>query len=246
MGWPRRQPSAVKNRYEEWEVDHLRQLLKHCKVDCVFDIGAHTGEYARMLREKVGFKGLVVSFEPDPDLAAGLRKKAAGAPRWLIEEIAVSADDGTATFNIMKRNTFNSLSTPRHDEVDLFAKINQVAKAVTVTTENLATTYGRLQAEHGFKRPFLKMDTQGFDVQIVTGARETVKRFVGLQSELAVKKLYADSVDFREAIGTYEDCGFELSALVPNNAGHFPLLVETDCIMVRADLGQALAAYAAR
>jgi hypothetical protein len=93
-----------------------------------------------------------------------------------------------------------------------------------------------LQAEHQFKRPFLKLDTQGFDVRIVQAGAPVVKEFIGLQSEMAVAKLYADSVDFRDALRVYEQSGFVLSAFVPNNAGHFPRLIETDCIMVRADL----------
>jgi FkbM family methyltransferase len=222
--------------YEDWEVDHLQQLFKHCNVDCVFDVGANVGQYATMLRERVGYKGLVVSFEPDPNVAAELTKTAAGESNWQVEELAIAASDGTAEFNVMKSTTFSSLSAPRHDEVDLFTRRNKVTKTLTVVTENLATTVARLRAKFGFSRPFLKLDTQGFDVQIVTAARETVKTFVGLQSELAIKKLYVDSVDFREAISIYEDSGFELSALVPNNAGHFPRLVEVDCIMVRADL----------
>ena len=60
--------------------------------------------------------------------------------------------------------------------------------------------------------------------------------FVGLQSELAIKKIYEEAIDFREAITSYEELGFVLSAFVPNNQGHFPLLVETDCIMVRKEL----------
>lgn len=236
MRWVRRRPSAVMNMYEDWEVDHLKKLFKHLKVDCVFDVGANVGQYAKMLRENVGYKGLVVSFEPIPDVAAGLAKKAAGQSNWVVEELAIGASDGTAEFNVMKSTTFSSLSAPRHDDVDLFTKMNRVTNTVTVRTENLATTVDRLRARFGFSRPFLKLDTQGFDVQIVTAARETVKTFVGLQSELAIKKLYADSVDFREAITIYEDCGFGLSALVPNNAGHFPRLVEVDCIMSRSDL----------
>ncbi|KUH68550.1 FkbM family methyltransferase [Mycolicibacterium novocastrense] len=236
MRWVRRGPTAVKSMYEQWEVDHLQQLFKHFKVDCVFDVGANVGQYATMLREKVGYKGLVVSFEPDPSVAAELTKKAQRQPRWVVEELAISAEDGTAEFNVMKENTFSSLSAPRHDEVDLFTELNKVSKTVTVKTENLATTVDRLRGQFGFSRPFLKLDTQGYDTQIVSAAPEAVKTFVGLQSELAIKKLYADSVDFREAITIYEKCGFELSALVPNNAGHFPRLVEVDCIMVRADL----------
>ena len=77
------------------------------------------------------------------------------------------------------------------------------------------------------------MDTQGYDVEIVMHAGPALGEFLGLQSELAVKKLYSDSVDFKEAIRIYESHGFELSAFVPNNGGHFPHLVEIDCIMIR-------------
>lgn len=237
MGWIRRRPATVKkNLYEEWEVAHLRQLFDHYAVDCVFDVGANVGQYARMLREKVKFTGLVISFEPNPDAAAALRRSARGKSDWVVEDLAIGASDGTATFNVMKASQFSSLSTPRHYEVDIFAKKNTITKSVTVKTENLATTLERLSSHYAFRRPFLKLDTQGFDVQIVTSARDAVRRFVGLQSELSVKKIYGDSVDFRDAITTYEECGFQLSALVPNNEGHFPRLVETDCIMVRSDL----------
>ena len=80
------------------------------------------------------------------------------------------------------------------------------------------------------------MDTQGFDVNVVSGAGESIQGFVGLQSELAIKRIYEQSAGYQEAIGVYEKAGFGLSALVPNNAGHFPMLVEIDCIMVRNDL----------
>jgi FkbM family methyltransferase len=222
--------------YEEWEAAHLRRLLDRYQVDCVFDVGANVGQYGRMLRDKVGYDGLLISFEPHPQAVAALRKTARRYDNWLVEDVAIGATDGVAEFHVMRDSQFSSLSTPRHDEGALLKWKNTVKAEVEVVTENLATTLKRLHAAHGFARPFLKLDTQGFDVQIVTSAPDAVRRFVGLQSELAVRKLYADSVDFREAITAYEDCGFQLSALVPNNEGHFPWLVETDCIMVRNDL----------
>jgi len=218
------------------EENHLRRVFAHCDVDCVFDIGANYGHYTSTLRHKVGFKGLIISFEPLPDAAKALRKKSARDPNWIIEELAVSGSDGEQTFNIMNDSQFSSLSTPRHDEADLFRYKNSVKKEILVKTESLATAYHRLEQRFRFKAPFLKMDTQGFDVEIVSRASSIVRNFVGLQSELAIKKLYQDSVDFRQAISVYEGCGFEMSAFVLNNIGHFPWLVETDCIMIRSDL----------
>jgi FkbM family methyltransferase len=226
----------VRRLHEQWEQRHLRRLLRLYEVDCVFDVGANYGQYAQMLRRHAGFRGLIVSFEPIPAAAAALRDKSRGDPKWIIEEIALSRSDGQCKFNVMTATQFSSLSAPRHDEVGLFEGTNRIAETVTVRTENLETAFGRLQRQYGFRRPFLKLDTQGFDVEIVSSARPVLREFIGLQSELAIKKLYASSVDFRSAITLYEECGFQLSAFVPNNAGHFPQLVETDCIMVRDDL----------
>jgi len=75
------------------------------------------------------------------------------------------------------------------------------------------------------------MDTQGYDMEIVVNGRDVLDNFIGLQSELAIKKIYESAVDYRQVISYYEECGFTLSAFLPNNAGHFPLLVETDCLM---------------
>jgi len=219
-----------------WEQRHLRRLLHHYDVDCVFDVGANYGQYAQMLRRFGGYKGWIVSFEPIPAAAAALRAQAASDRKWIIEEVAVGRRDGVETFNIMKSSQFSSLSVPRHDEAGMFHELNSVVESVSVKTETLDTVFARLRQRLRFRRPFLKLDTQGYDAAIVSHAGAALMEFVGLQSELAVKKLYVDSQDFRDALTLYESRGFTLSGLVPNNAGHFPRLIEMDCIMVRTDL----------
>jgi FkbM family methyltransferase len=222
--------------YQQWETSHLEKLFAYLKVDCVFDIGANQGQYATMLRRKVGYDGWIFSFEPNPVDAAVAREHARGDDKCKVIELAISESEGDAEFNVMRSSEFSSLSLPKHDEVSLFREMNAVALVVTVKTERLETVYRRLTEGYGFQRPFLKMDTQGFDVKIVKASPNVMRSFVGLQSELAINKLYADSVDFRDALTEYERCGFILSAFVPNNAGHFPRLVETDCLMIREDL----------
>jgi FkbM family methyltransferase len=222
--------------YARWEQIHLKRLLSHLSIDCVFDIGANQGQYADMLRRRANFDGYIISFEPNPSDAAILRKRSERDSKWIINELAISDKDGTAEFNIMQASQFSSLSTPNHEDVKLFTESNCVSKTITVKTERLENALRRLQAQYGFQRPFLKMDTQGYDVHIFKSSSSVVREFLGLQSELAIAKLYADSVDFRGAITEYERGGFTLSAFVPNNSGHFPILVEADCIMIRSDL----------
>ncbi len=218
---------------------HLAKLLRLLRVDCVFDIGANAGQYAKRLRKEVGYRNHIVSFEPIPELATLLRQQSAKDERWKVEEVALASSSGQQPFNVMKANAFSSLSTPNHRDVAIFQEHNVPVRQISVRTDTLSNVYRRLKDDLRFERPFLKLDTQGLDVEIVKSGRDIIRDFVGLQSELSFRRIYKDSVDFREAISLYQELGFEMSALVPNNAGSFPLLVEMDCIMVRSDLLEA-------
>ena len=218
------------------EKTHLAQLLPLLGVDCVFDVGANEGQYAAMLRRGAQYRGQIVSFEPAPEPAATLKRHAGRDAAWRVEEIAIASRPGRRPFNVMRASAFSSLSAPVHEDITIFRNQNVPVRQILVDTDTLSNVYTRLKRELGFKAPFLKLDTQGLDVDIVESGREIMHEFVGLQSELSMRRIYEHSVDFRQAIGFYQELGFELSALVPNNSGCFPLLVEMDCIMVRSDL----------
>jgi FkbM family methyltransferase len=216
-----------------YEQEFLGRFLREFAVDAVFDVGANLGQYARMLRQRTGFKGAIISCEPIPELAARLREQADADPFWYVEELALSDEAGEAMFNVMTSDAFSSLLLPRNDQAEAVANRNKVERQVRVRLDTLESVFDKYQDELGFQRPFLKVDTQGHDVAVVRGAGDRVRQLVGLQTELAVRLLYADSNRFTEAIGYYEDLGFVLSAIFPNNQGHFPDMLEMDCVMYR-------------
>lgn len=217
------------------EPEQLARFLTHFRVDCVFDVGANTGQYGRRLRD-IGYKGLIISFEPNPDACAVLKENAANDPQWAIKEYALGRDGEARMFNVMADQQFSSLLEPDNSEVQTFEKANAIHRTLRVVPEPLRTAFPSLQSRYGFTRPFLKMDTQGYDVEIVKGAGEFIGEFVGLQSELGVQRLYKEAPTFTEALDYYRSLGFRLTTFVPNNAGHFPDLNEVDCIMYNARL----------
>ncbi len=150
--------------------------------------------------------------------------------------MALDRQAGKATFQVMQGDEFSSLATPAAGGPALFAGYMQVRDQVEVICSTLALEVPRRRERLGFRRPFLKMDTQGHDLAVLEGAGDELGGFVGLQSELAFRQIYQDTPGFDVAIARYRAAGFELSALVPNNAGHFPVLIEMDCIMLRRDL----------
>lgn len=213
------------------ERDYLIRLFSEAEIDCVFDIGANEGQYAELIRA-LGYRGPIISFEPIPECAALLRKKAEKVENWLVEELALDATEQDTFFNIMNETQFSSIKKPVDPEVNADVGGNKISRRIPVRTATLDNIFTKYQQSIGFQRPFLKMDTQGNDNEVVRGGETCISNFVGLQSELAIKFIYEGQKDYRDQIQYYESLGFSLTALFPNNAGHFPWLLETDCIMI--------------
>lgn len=223
----------LSRRGAAWELiepEQLRRFLARFDVDCVFDVGANAGQYGSRLRE-VGFSGRIISFEPNPEVVTKLRSVAQHDELWVVKEIALDSVSRPVTFNLMKEDQFSSLHSPEHSATSAFVAKNAVERKISLTTQTLDELYPSLKREFGFQRPFLKMDTQGHDVEVVKGGLSCIGGFIGLQSELAITRLYEGAPDLHSALEYYRSLGFKLSGFIPNNAGHFPDLNEVDCIM---------------
>ncbi len=218
------------------EVLALRRLIAHYDVDCVIDVGANAGQYARMLRGPVGFTGTILSFEPNPAVFERLERRAARDPRWHVFNLALSDTDGTAAFHITAADQFSSLNRPSAVQDAVVAGHNRVAGEVMVTTRRLDGLLPDLAGRYGLARPLLKLDTQGHDRAVCEGAGETLGRMLAVQTELSMRPLYEGATDWRAMIDWLGGRGFAPSALFANNKGHFPLLIEMDGLFVRRDL----------
>lgn len=218
------------------EILALRRFLAHFNVDCVIDVGANAGQYATMLRQDVGFRGTILSFEPNPAVFAALERRAASDGKWHVHNVALSDSDGTAPFNIMAADQFSSLNVPVADQDAIFQNRNAVAQTVDVLTRRLEGLWPELAAQHGSLRPFLKMDTQGHDRSVCAGAGAVLRLMTGIQTELAVRPLYDGATGYREMIALMAEAGFAPNAFFANNKGHFPLLIEMDGLFVRQSL----------
>ena len=228
--------SAVGQFYRVSEIRHLRRLVRQLDIDCIFDVGANTGQYASMLRRWVGFRGDIISFEPNPMVAETLNKNCAGDRRWRHEAVALSHTTGTVSFNLTNDTQFGSVEQPNLDETSALRQNLQVKRVIAVTSETLDDAFDRLSSDIGFARPMLKMDTQGHDLSVFRSGPKNAKKFVALQSELSFIPFYEQVPLYHESIQEYQDAGFQLNSIFQNNRGHFPYLREMDCIMVNRDI----------
>jgi len=223
-------------QHQYGEIVALRRFIAHFGVDCVIDVGANAGQYARMLRRDVGFAGAIISFEPNPQVHARLARAARDDARWFTHNIALSDADGAAQFNIMAADQFSSLNRPGEGLEPIFAARNRVERSVSVACRRLDTLLPTLDGAKDARAILLKMDTQGHDAVVCRGAAAVLRRMAGVQTELAVRPLYDGATDYRAMIALLGEAGFVPNAMFANNKGHFPLLVELDGLFVRHDL----------
>lgn len=208
-----------------------RRLLRELQIDCVLDVGANCGQFGRELRA-IGYKGWILSFEPSPDSYAQLEQTVVGDPGWRAFNLALGREEGEATLHRMRMSVFNSLRRPTSAETDVHEAGNQIVDAVQVPVRRLDQVLPELQQRFQFSRPYLKTDTQGFDLEVFAGASGVWAEILALQAELPIKRIYENTPTLTEALATYEAGGFQLIEVFPVNPGDRPL-VELDCFLQR-------------
>jgi FkbM family methyltransferase len=225
-------PALLPRLNPHWhQLSYLKRLLIALEIDCVLDVGANAGQYAQELRA-LGYPGLILSFEPDPSTFQQLQAMSQGDDGWFAFNIALGAKHGELELNIMKRSEFNSFRQPKATASAVIDSLNSVVRHETVPVHTLTDYLPPLAERFGFKRTFLKMDTQGFDSEVFEGANGVLDKIVGLQSEIAVVRLYEGVPAWSEMIRRYEAAGFDLSNLFSNSPACTRLL-EFDCYMTR-------------
>lgn len=211
---------------------HLGKVFKHYAITTVFDVGANVGQYHDFLRQQVKFTGQVHSFEPQPHLAAALNRRQADDSAWTIHNLGLGSSNGDLTLNVMARDTFSSFRQPLADAAQTFSASNTVVDSVVVPVRRLDDLFPATAI--GGQSCYLKVDTQGFDLEVLRGAPEVLRATRALQFELAIQRLYADVPHYREMLEIVEAMGFRISGLFPITIDENLQAVEFDCVMVRA------------
>jgi FkbM family methyltransferase len=188
----------------------LLAALNHVQADVVFDIGANIGQFAQELRS-VGFSGKIISFEPLSSAYAVLSKAAQADAKWKIHpRAAVGDQDDEIEINIAGNSVSSSVLPMLDAHSSAAVGSAYVASERTPLTrlDSIAPTYLSANA-----RPFIKIDTQGFESQVLDGAAETLKRAHGVLLELSLVPLYDGQTLWLEMIQRMADQRFTLWAI---------------------------------
>lgn len=209
---------------------HITWLLRELRANVVLDVGANVGQYADRLRRN-GYRGRIVSFEPVAHLSAALREKAATDDDWRVHDYALGEEEGEADINVVP-GTMSSLLQASQFGKDWSGRLRQSHRE-TIRIRRLRDVLDEVTDGVADPRVYLKMDTQGFDLQTFRGAGDRVAELVGLQSEVSCVPIYDGMPRMAEQLTEYERAGFEITGMFPVSRDKPTLrVIEFDVVMI--------------
>jgi len=169
---------------------HLLKLFSHLKINCVLDVGAHYGEYGRFLRD-IGYSGNIISFEPVSENYQMLLRHCSADPKWKAHRLALGDQNTTEEINVFRDTELCSFLKPNDYCAAHMKRTDLVNGVEHVDVRRLDTVFD--ECVNGIEQPrvYLKLDTQGYDLNVLEGAGHQLDRILGLQSELSVKPIIA-------------------------------------------------------
>lgn len=188
------------------------ELLRHHQVDLVLDVGANIGQFAAELRVD-GYRGRIVSFEPLRSVFAALETSAAEDPHWDALHMGLGAETGPATINVAGNSQSSSL-LPMVAAHRRAAPASAYIGTETIDVRRLDDVFGTVAS--GAAAPFLKLDVQGYERQVLEGGETTLPHLVGLQLEASVVQMYEGEMLFPEMLRLLAGHGFALAAMTPS------------------------------
>jgi len=205
-------------RYFGWEIHRFRQTsmvqlvddLNARNISIVIDIGANAGQFGSALFA-AGYSGSLVSFEPLPGPYQSLAGLAKMNSRWAVApRSAVGGDNGEITINV-SQNSVSSSILPILEQHQ-----NAAPRSAYVASEEVSIiTIDSWLSQNPAERPFIKIDTQGYEMEVLKGAEATLRIASGIKVEVSIAPLYEDQPDYLSLLEFIRSAGFSLWSIEP-------------------------------
>ena len=177
----------------------------------VLDVGANAGQYGTHLRA-TGYQGDIVSFEPLSSAYKVLAEAVALDPKWTACHCALGERDGTSEIFVSSNSWSSSMlgilpehTTAAPDSKYVDKEVISIKTLDSLFDENISSG----------ERVFLKIDTQGYTKQVLSGANKSIDKISGVFVEMSLVPLYAGEPLIGEVISMLYEKGFALRAIEP-------------------------------
>ncbi len=205
---------------------HYDPVPPHIRT--VIDVGANRGQFALIARHRWPAARLIC-FEPLPEPIAVLRRVLGENADVEIVQAAASAGAGTATIHVSRRDDASSLLAITSRQSATFPGTQEIA-AMEVPTTSLDHHLGG-----GIARPaLLKLDVQGFELEVLRGAERTLSSIDFVLVECSFEEFYAGQATADDVVRFLHGHGFALLSGTGPSVDRHGVVLQIDFIFARA------------
>src|ERR1044072_8852506 len=169
-----RHPEAIGLRRRGIDFEHYRNLRRPWLLDAgvktILDIGANTGQFARLAHEV--FPGAsIYSFEPLPECFEALKTALPAGSDFHPVNCALGREEGTLEFRRALHTPLSSFlkMTKLHEESFPESTGGQEERPLTVAVRTLDAVAAELPLRENI---LLKIDVQGYEANVLAGGAE--------------------------------------------------------------------------
>lgn len=183
------------------EFVHLKDLLDRLQINCIVDVGANVGQSIEVFRG-LGYGGLIVSFEPLSRAFDRMERAHGLDPNWKGFQLAVGDQAGSLDLHVNPdTTTMSSVLQPRYPSSKM-----EIERVEVVTLDSV---FDSLLADLNQPRVLLKIDTEGYDLRVFEGAKQSIPKILAIQVEIFTRSPYLETPGFTESLQAYQNAGYE-------------------------------------
>ena len=199
---------TIKNKKYLYQPDeNLIKSMKHFNINSVIDVGANKGQFAiNLFKNK--FIGDILSFEPLKQEHEILKELSKNKKNWKIERrCALGKKKCKKKFFISGNRESSSLLNilPKHTNLRPESKTVRTIFTDVEKLDNFRFEISRLK-----KNLLLKIDTQGSEIEVLSGANKVIKNIKCLFIEVSLVSLYKNQKLWLDVIKYLKKKGFEV------------------------------------
>lgn len=188
-----------------------RMLLDKYNIDLVLDVGANVGQFAKQLR-RLGYDGKIVSFEPLSSAFQSLQASAQKDGQWTTIHCALGEVAQETEINVANKS-YSSSILPMNEAHLTAAPQSKYVSTEKIQVKTLDSMFAELRGDS--RNILLKIDTQGFEKNVLDGAQESMSYIHTLQLEMSFVPLYDGEASFQDLYEYVYRLGFRVVFIRP-------------------------------
>jgi FkbM family methyltransferase len=210
-------------------VSNLKKMVP--ELTTIIDVGANSGQFTKVAAHLYP-QAQIHTFEPLPDLYPIIKKKFGSNPNIKTYNIALGNEDGTILFNKNKFGHTSSVLEISQDNIHFTRKDNELEqiRVQIMKLDSLALPVDKTNLS------LLKLDVQGYELEVLKGADETIKAIGYIIIEANLEELYSSQPSFNTMNNYLQDKGFELMGMLDFNLGNKNKYIEVDLLYRKISL----------